>query len=115
MSKRHYSITSPNIFILIFIDVQIKFITTTLFKYLKAVMFISKYFINDDLDVLDRNRCNICFKATDGAGGIIAKISFKDKLLWTHGKFSTSELHSDRSFELVFTKEILDSIQIGRV
>ena len=87
----------------------------TLFKYLKAVMFISKYFINDDLDVLDRNRWNIWFKATDGAGGIIAKISFKDKLLWTHGKFSTSGLHSDRSFELVFTKEILDSIQIGRV
>ena len=87
----------------------------TLFKYLKAAMFISKYFINDDLDVLNRNRYNICFKATDGAGGIIAKISFKDKLLWTHGKFSTSGLRSDRLFELVFTKEILDSIQIGRV
>ncbi len=78
-------------------------------------MFISKYFINDDLDGLNRNKWNICFKATDGADGIIAKISFKDKLLWTHGKFSTSGLHSDRSFELVFTKEILDSIQIGRV
>lgn len=87
----------------------------TLFKYLKASMFISKYFINDNLDILDRNKWNICYKATDGAGGIIARISFKDQLLWTHGKFSTSGLHSDRTFELVFTKEILDSIQIGRV
>ena len=87
----------------------------TLFKYLKVSMFLSKYFINDDLNILDRNKYNICYKASDGAGGIIVKISFKDQLLWTHGRFSTSGLQCDRSFELVFTKEILDSIQIGRV
>ena len=91
---------------------KIKF---TLFKYLKASMFLSKYFINDGFNMLDKNKCNIQYRATDGDGGVVLRLTFSNNPSWTHGKFNMSNLSSEKFFDLVFTKEILDSIQIGRV
>ena len=65
--------------------------------------------------MLDKNKCNIQYRATDGDGGVVLRLTFSNNPSWTHGKFNMSNLSSEKFFDLVFTKEILDSIQIGRV